>query len=578
MFKFEFCFIDEANCGKSDYLNDFESSFKRSGALYGIESRVESGIPWMARIIDYNKTTICNGILVTQLHVLTNFGCLEGIEKLIKQQSEHNHLYGRYQVRIGELSDRDICDSHSDGIFNCSSKVIIRYINVLHLPHPVLDDDLKYGVIELNRPVTSIPHACIYQYQMDFLGLEEEKKVENVISLMWGIDNNANFDKFELKAYFYKETFDYKNKRFADSFGCKIREDYLMVIEEFQNKAWKNVFKGAPLLRKVKYNQFGVYGIGEDTCIKNFNKEIKHIQELFFVTFKSAQYFLFDSLNEVNHDEEYVGNEFYDISKFYDEGTCGMVRKRDNFKYKSDYFENEAFYPWILTITKGDLAFIIRYINVLHLPHPVLDDDLKYGVIELNRPVTSIPHACIYQYQMDFLGLEEEKKVENVISLMWGIDNNANFDKFELKAYFYKETFDYKNKRFADSFGCKIREDYLMVIEEFQNKAWKKVFKGAPLLRKVKYNQFGVYGIGEDTCIKNFNKEIKHIQELFFVTFKSAQYFLFDSLNEVNHNEEYVGNEFYDISKFYDKDICKKIHKENLSDNSDSFTNEVSYP
>uniref|UniRef100_A0A0N5BCE5 Peptidase S1 domain-containing protein n=1 Tax=Strongyloides papillosus TaxID=174720 RepID=A0A0N5BCE5_STREA len=310
-------FYDEVNCGRNDYLNDFDSSFKQSDSSYGYNSMVISGIPWMARIVDHNKTTICNGILVTQLHVLTNFGCLKGIEELIKQQTEYNILYGHYQVRIGEQSSKDVCDSDSDGIFNCSNKVIIRYINALHLPHPVLDDDLKYGVIELNRPVTTIPHACIYQYQMDFLGLEEENKVENVISLMWGIDLKNNFDKFELNAYYYNETFDYKDKRFANTFGCKIREDYLMVIEGFKNGMWKNIIKGAPLLRKVKDNQFGVYGIGEDTCVKNFNKEIKHIQEIFFVTFKSAQYFIFHSLNEVNHDEEYVGNEFYDISKFY---------------------------------------------------------------------------------------------------------------------------------------------------------------------------------------------------------------------------------------------------------------------
>uniref|UniRef100_A0A0N5BMP5 Peptidase S1 domain-containing protein n=1 Tax=Strongyloides papillosus TaxID=174720 RepID=A0A0N5BMP5_STREA len=278
---------------------------------------VDSEIPWMARIVNHLKTVICNGILVTQLHVLTNFGCLKNIESLISQQSEYNLLYDRYQVRIGEHSSEDVCDTNSDDILNCSSKVLLRYINVLHLRHSVMANDLKYGVIELNRPVTTIPHACIYQYQMDFLGLEEKKEVENVISLMWGVDHDNNFDNFELRAYFYKETFDYKNKRFANSFGCKIREDYLMVIEEMQTLLWKSELKGAPLLRKVKDNQFGVYGIGEDTCVKNFNKEIKHVQELFFVTFESAQYFLFHSLNEVNHDEENLGNKFLNFSNFY---------------------------------------------------------------------------------------------------------------------------------------------------------------------------------------------------------------------------------------------------------------------
>uniref|UniRef100_A0A0N5BG45 Peptidase S1 domain-containing protein n=1 Tax=Strongyloides papillosus TaxID=174720 RepID=A0A0N5BG45_STREA len=349
-------YYDEVNCGRSDYLNNLFKSVKKSNVSYGFETLIDSGIPWMARIVNHNRTTVCNGILVTQLHVLTNFGCIEGIEKLVEQQSDYNQLYDRYQVRIGEHSSKDVCDTNSDGILNCSSKVLLRYINVLHIRHPAMANDLKYGVIELNRPVTTIPHACIYQYQMDFLGLEEENKVENVISLMWGIDLKNNFDKFELNAYYYNETFDYKDKRFANTFGCKIREDYLMVIEGFKNGMWKNIIKGAPLLRKVKDNQFGVYGIGEDTCVKNFNKEIKHIQEIFFVTFKSAQYFIFHSLNEVNHDEEYVGNEFYDISKFYDRDTCGIVRKKDNLSYKSDFFENEAYYPWILSIVKGDHA------------------------------------------------------------------------------------------------------------------------------------------------------------------------------------------------------------------------------
>uniref|UniRef100_A0A0N5B3M9 Peptidase S1 domain-containing protein n=1 Tax=Strongyloides papillosus TaxID=174720 RepID=A0A0N5B3M9_STREA len=227
----------------------------------------------MARIVNHNKTIICNGILVTQLHFLTNFGCLKGIEELIKQQTEYNILYGHYQVRIGEQSSKDICDSDSDGIFNCSNKVIIRYINALHLPHPVLDDDLKYRVIELNRPVTSIPHVCIYQYQMNFLSLEEQKKVENIISLMWGIYHYDDIDTLEVKSYFFKKTFDYKNKIFADSFECKTPEDYLIVKEDIKRKPWENIFKGTPLFRRVKDNQFGVYGIGEDTCERNFNKK-----------------------------------------------------------------------------------------------------------------------------------------------------------------------------------------------------------------------------------------------------------------------------------------------------------------
>uniref|UniRef100_A0A0K0F1A8 Peptidase S1 domain-containing protein n=1 Tax=Strongyloides venezuelensis TaxID=75913 RepID=A0A0K0F1A8_STRVS len=342
-------------------------SVKKSGNSYGFETLVDSGIPWMARIVNHNRTTVCNGILVTQLHVLTNFGCLEGMEKLIEQQSDYNHLYDRYQVRIGEQSSKDVCDYNSDVLLNCSSKVLVRYINVLHLRHPAMPNDLKYGVIELNRPVTSIPHACIYQYQMDFLGLEERRKVENVFSFMWGVNYDKTFNNFELNVYYYKETFDFKNKRFANSFGCKIREDYTMVIEELENGRWKSILKGAPLLRKIKDNQFGVYGIGEDTCVKKFNNDIKHIQELFFVTFKSAQYFLFDSLNEINHDEEHVGNEFHDISKFYDNRTCGMIRKRDNLSYKSDFFENEAYYPWILSIVKGDHACMGTLISKMHV-------------------------------------------------------------------------------------------------------------------------------------------------------------------------------------------------------------------
>uniref|UniRef100_A0A0K0EML9 Peptidase S1 domain-containing protein n=1 Tax=Strongyloides stercoralis TaxID=6248 RepID=A0A0K0EML9_STRER len=362
-------YYDEVNCGKSEYLYNLRKRNMESGKVFGHEAVDDARIPWAVRIISRNKDTVCNGILVTQLHVLTNFGCIKDIEFLLEHGRHYKQYLGEYQIRIGEASSNDNCDANADNVFNCSSNVILRYIKELHLRNPVMPRELKYGVIELNRPVTTIPHACIYNYQIKFLGLQEEKRPEHLISLVWWADEKDPINKFELAGHYYKSILDHNDLRFKNVSICVLPEDYLMVLEGNFDKNWKDIRKGAPLLRYIKDYQFGVYGLDQNEC----------------------RIFFFDALNRVTIESNSIENSFVNYKYFYDNDTCGKVREED--KYNNFHnFENEVSYPWILTVIKGENGCPGTLISKLHV---VVTQECFYNV--LNERSTRSKEVLVVQ-------------------------------------------------------------------------------------------------------------------------------------------------------------------------------------
>uniref|UniRef100_A0AAF5CQX9 Peptidase S1 domain-containing protein n=1 Tax=Strongyloides stercoralis TaxID=6248 RepID=A0AAF5CQX9_STRER len=370
-------YYDEVNCGKSKYLYDLRKRFMESGSVFGHEAIDNAKLPWTVRIISRNKDEVCNGILVTQLHVLTNFGCIKDIEYVIQHRRNYQQYIGQYQVRIGESSSDDSCNANSDNIFNCSNKVTIRYIKKLHLKTPLLPYELKYGIIELNRPVTKKTHACIYDYQIKFLKLEEENRPKHLMSLIWWVDEKDPINKYELAVHYYKNIIDYSSSRFKKNCTCIQRINYLMVLEDNFDRNWKDVIKGAPLLRYIKDYQFGVYGLGQNECSKHYKDKTTFHPERFYVTFRQAELFFFDALNTVTVESNNIENSFVNYKYIYDNNTCGKVREVDKFSNFHN-FENEVSYPWILTVMKGGNGCPGTLISKLHV---LVTEECLYNIL-----------------------------------------------------------------------------------------------------------------------------------------------------------------------------------------------------